>query len=279
MNNGLQEYNRIVFDIETVINVDLVRSTILPETPNTDQAVQYIKNKMLEKSNGTSDFINVPFNIPAVISILYVDGYKPVKLKSITPQYPKDLLTDRSQQFNMTSEFWDIIGRLSDKTYSVITFNGRSFDFPTMEMMALADGITIPRNYLNKYGMRDRFSGKHCDLMEVLSNYGSTRLLGGMDALCKLTGIPGKGSVSGSKVNDMWSSGQYHDVELYCEDDVVNTYKLFLAWLVVAGEISNAESSRYSDEVDILQRTNDARNTIQQNSSPTERPPFVLPHQ
>src|SRR5438105_3390986 len=70
----------------------------------------------------------------------------------------------------------------------LVSFNGRCFDLPLLEMAAFRYGCTA-REY---YQSRNRYGGGHIDVMDWLSNFGALRVNGGLDVLAKLLGKPGK---------------------------------------------------------------------------------------
>lgn len=60
-----------------------------------------------------------------------------------------------------------------------------------------------------------------CDTMLLWD--GQQRAGGGMDSICRLMGLPGKGDMDGSKVWPMVRDGKIDEVAAYCRDDVSRT--------------------------------------------------------
>ena len=135
-----------------------------------------------------------------------------------------------------------------------VSFNGRTFDIPLMELAAFRYGIGIPgwfnlneKSYDQK---RNRFNqGAHIDLQEVITNYGATRLNGGLNLLANLLGKPGKMGIAGHMVQDLYNEGQLSRINDYCRCDVLDTYFVFLRTKVLTGELS------LDDEIQLVTET------------------------
>src|SRR5690606_836433 len=70
------------------------------------------------------------------------------------------------------------------------------------------------------------------------SNFGATRISGGLNLLANLIGKPGKTGVDGSQVQDMYDAGKVQEINDYCRGDVLDTYFVFLRTRVLLGQIS-----------------------------------------
>jgi len=56
---------------------------------------------------------------------------------------------------------------------------------------------------------RNRYNtGSHIDLYDLFSNFGAAQVVGGLNLLANLIGKPGKTSIDGSKVQDMYDAGR-----------------------------------------------------------------------
>jgi predicted PolB exonuclease-like 3'-5' exonuclease len=60
---------------------------------------------------------------------------------------------------------------------------------------------------------------------------------GGLNLLANLIGKPGKNSVDGSKVQDMYDAGRVEEINDYCRCDVLDTYFVFLRSRVLLGKL------------------------------------------
>jgi predicted PolB exonuclease-like 3'-5' exonuclease len=125
----------------------------------------------------------------------------------------------------------------------IVSFNGRNFDLPLLELMAFKNGITLPSNYWAKYGPRNRFGDGHIDLIDFIGNNGAHRVPGGLDLLSKLVDRPGKEIVDGvkmdgSRVYGMYMDEEYDQIATYCKRDLLDTYAVFLRTRVMIGDIN-----------------------------------------
>jgi 3'-5' exonuclease len=134
-------------------------------------------------------------------------------------------------------EFWERVERFSG---CLVTFNGRQFDLPVLELQALRYGIAAPRYFSDGSVQRRRYSDKHYDLLEFLTNYGASRVRGGFDLLMRMMGLPAKGTIDGSQVQRLWEEGKLDEIHSYCRRDVLQTYRLFLRVELVRGRLERA---------------------------------------
>jgi hypothetical protein len=74
--------------------------------------------------------------------------------------------------------------------------------------------------------------------MELLTNFGSSRFVGGLNLAANLLGKPGKMDVQGHMVQDLFNAGQLAEINDYCRCDVLDTYFVFLRTRVLIGELS-----------------------------------------
>jgi predicted PolB exonuclease-like 3'-5' exonuclease len=127
---------------------------------------------------------------------------------------------------------------------TLVTWNGRTFDLPVLAMRALKLGIPWGWYYKDK-SVRYRYSDEgHCDLMDVLSDYGAARQMKLGDA-ARLMGLPGKTGMDGSKVADVVAQGpsasHEADIARYCLQDAIQTALLFVRTRYHLGIINSTE--------------------------------------
>ena len=85
------------------------------------------------------------------------------------------------------------------------------------------------RFYYQDHDYRYRYSeAGHLDLADMLTDYGASRSTGGLDAMARLIGLPGKVGVDGSQVEGLYNAGQLELIKNYCLSDVAQTAFLFL---------------------------------------------------
>lgn len=131
---------------------------------------------------------------------------------------------------------------------TVVTWNGRSFDLPVINMRAFRHGVALPW-YYQQDGMRYRYSEVgHCDLMDVFSDYGAVRNMK-LGDVARCMGLPGKfGEVTGgsiaSRVHSSSGEGAFNEVNKYCLSDAFQTALLFVRSRYHKGMISREEYNR-----------------------------------
>lgn len=230
MSNSSVRY--LVFDIESIADGDLLSKTKYPgEDLSGAQAIEKFREYLLEKYE--SDFIPYTFQIPVSIVVAKVaDDYSLIDLVSLDDEEYRPHI--------LTQHFW--LGWEKYGQPTLVTFNGRTFDIPLLELAAYRYGVSLgpwfrfrdksyeqPRNRFNSDG--------HLDLHEVLTNFGASRFNGGLNLAANLIGKPGKIDVQGFMVQDMYNAGQLKDIDNYCRCDVLDTYFVFLRTLVLIGDI------------------------------------------
>ncbi|MCP4135725.1 MAG: 3'-5' exonuclease [bacterium] len=236
-----EEVKYLVFDVESVPDPRLIKMVKYPDEELSDtDAVAKFREEIMTNSNGVSDFIPVTFQYP--ISICIAKIRSDLSLIDIV-----SLDEPRLKTREMVRLFWLGIEDLYDHA-SMVTFNGRGFDIPLLEMMAYRYGFKAKRHFKDKFAGRFRFGTKHIDLQDWLSNYNAIRMNGGLNLLAKVIGKPGKMSTKGSEVYEMFLEGKLKEINDYCKHDVLDTYFIFLRTRVMLGEIT------LEQEQDIVKR-------------------------
>jgi predicted PolB exonuclease-like 3'-5' exonuclease len=223
----------LVFDIETVADGRLVQRIRYPEAPelSPQEAVARYRAQLMEQ-NGT-DFIPGTFQVPVSVAVAKVghDHFLQGLVTLDRPAFRPQIIVEKFWRG------WEAYGQPT-----LVTFNGRGFDLPVMEMGAYRYGIPIPA-WL-KLGAkawedpRNRFHGSaHMDLQEVLSNFGAFRINGGLNLCASLLGKPGKMDTKGDMVQDLWQAGEGIRIDDYCRCDALDTYFVFLRVRVLTGHL------------------------------------------
>jgi len=231
----------LVFDVETVVDGRLVQRVRYPDEAGLSpaQAVAKQRAELLEKSAGKSDFIPHTFHLPVSVAVAKV-GADFELLEVITLDRPKF----RPQV--IARKFWK--GWSSYGQPTLVTFNGRGFDLPVLELCAYRYGIPVP-NWFNASGSqyqqpRNRFNtAAHLDLQDFIGNQGAAQVHGGLNLCAILLGKPGKMDTKGSMVQELWERGERERIDDYCQCDVLDTYFVFLRTRLLAGQLS-AERER-----------------------------------
>ncbi|NRA38478.1 MAG: 3'-5' exonuclease [Planctomycetes bacterium] len=217
--------------METVADGRLVQRVRYPEAPELtpQEAMQRYREELMDK-NG-SDFIPHTFQMPVSVAIALIDDqYRLQRLTSLDcPQFRPHVIC---------KQFWQ--GWEHYKCPCFVTFNGRGFDIPVMEMTAYRYGYSLPKWFGgSKWEQpRNRYnSTMHFDLLDFMSNHGAGRINGGLNLCATLLGKPGKLDTKGDMVQDLWDQGEHVRIDNYCQCDALDTYFVFLRSCVLRGFI------------------------------------------
>jgi predicted PolB exonuclease-like 3'-5' exonuclease len=132
--------------------------------------------------------------------------------------------------------FWQ---RFAAQPARVVSWNGRAFDLPVLRTRSMVYGISAAPWYRlgDKWNsFTQRFAPDwHCDLMEVLADFGASARMG-LDDMALAMGLPGKLGGHGSEVAGMVARGEIERVRAYCEGDVLNLFALYVRWARLVGK-------------------------------------------
>lgn len=233
----------LVFDVESVADGELVAAIQYSgQDLSPSQAISRYQGERLEKYD--SDFIPYTFQQPVSVAVAKLDArFQLLDLVTLDePEYRIPIIVEN---------FWR--GWLSYGKPTLVTFNGRGFDVPLMELSAFRYGISVPewfnlkeRSYDQK---RNRYNlDAHFDLQDLITNYGATRLNGGLNLMATLIGLPGKMGISGHNVQRLFDEGNLAEINAYCRCDVLDTYLVFLRAMVMTGKLELKQEQKLFDE-------------------------------
>ena len=222
----------LIFDIESVADGALVAKVRYPgESLSAEQAIARYRGELLEQ-RGT-DFIPYTFQMPVSVVVAKVSGtFELLDLIALDePEWRPHIITEH---------FWRGWQRYQRPT--LVSFNGRTFDMPLMELAAFRFGLSIPSWFETKARTyeqpRNRYNSRyHLDLHDLLTNYGASRFNGGLNLAANLLGKPGKIDVQGDMVQDLFDQGKLAEINNYCRCDVLDTYFVFLRSMVLLGDL------------------------------------------
>jgi 3'-5' exonuclease len=224
-NHGL---TYLIVDTESIPDGELIKQVKYPSRPELTafEAIEEFREELRNNTFNNSDFIPVTFQLPIAIAVIRLDSRLCIQQLTCLdePLY-------RSEE--MLRIFWKGFNKYP--RVKIVTFNGRGFDLPLLELGAFRHGI-VSSNYFQNY--RYRFSDNLIDLMEWMSNYGSYRVTGGLDLLSKMIMKPGKMEMSGDKVYQEYLNGNLKAINDYCLFDTLDTYFVFLRTRVMMGQIT-----------------------------------------
>ena len=234
----MSDVKYLIFDIETVGDGDLIQKVRYPyENLTPREAVTKYRRQLMEETG--KDVLPGTFVLPVSVAIAKVAA--DYRLTEITVL---DAPAFRPQE--IVRRFWQ--GWQHYDRPTLVTFNGRGYDMPIMELAAYRFGLSVPAwfNVDSKSfeQSRNRYNHEaHLDLQDLLSNFGAFRMSGGLNLLASLINKPGKSGVDGSQVQDMYWNGQVEQINDYCRCDVLDTYFVFLRSRVLIGRLTLQEEA------------------------------------
>ena len=176
----------IVYDTESVVDGALLARVLYKNQKlSADKAARRYQEDNARDDGPEAVFVPVSFHVPVSVTVARVT--KDYRLADIAC-----LDAPRFDSRAMVELFWRGIDVY--RSAVLVDFNGRSFDIPLLTLSAFRFGISCPRYFEDpdRFGFRYRFTDKHLDLMEWMTEYGAFRLKGGLNLLAKMLGKPGK---------------------------------------------------------------------------------------
>jgi predicted PolB exonuclease-like 3'-5' exonuclease len=181
-------------------------------------------------------FPPIPHHIPVVISYM-VNG----KLEEPYVRAGHD--ADAEQKFLV------ILGAALSTADRIVTWNGRGFDMPLLNLRAMLHRV----DWKFWPAKRHRFGNYkqdlvHYDMMDLIGDQGYVRMK--LDDVCRLLRIPGKDDIDGSQVKRVWAEeGGPKRVKQYCEEDVVRTYLVYLRYVETMTAVSSEKARQLAEAV------------------------------
>lgn len=221
----------LVFDVESVADGQLISQVRYPNQGlNPKEAITAYQDELLENKGTT--FIPHTYQVPTAVVIAKVsDQFELLDIVSLDePSFRPHVITEN---------FWRGWEMYHKPIW--VTFNGRSFDLPLMELAAFRFGISVPDWFKNDgyRSPRNRFNlDTHLDLQDVLTNFGAARCNGGLNLIAQMLGKPGKIGLSGDRVQEEYDAGNQIAISDYCRCDVLDTYFVFLRTQLLLGKIT-----------------------------------------
>ncbi|HWL08361.1 MAG TPA: ribonuclease H-like domain-containing protein [Planctomicrobium sp.] len=233
----------LIFDVEAVGDGELISRVKYPKDDlPAAQALRRFRDELIEQTG--RDVLPPTFVLPISVAVAKISSdYQLIDLAVLDePRFRPHVIAQHFWQG------WRHYGRPT-----LVTFNGRGYDLPVLEFAAFRYGISLP-DWFNSNApayeqSRNRYNRtSHLDLMDLLGNFGATRLTGGLNLLANLIGKPGKTSIDGSQVQDLYDSGQAAYVNDYCRCDVLDTYFVFLRSRVLQGHLTLEREQELVDQ-------------------------------
>ena len=248
-----------VFDIETVPDLESARSLLGMKKASDARVEQAIEKYHLDATNGKSAFPKHPFHKIVEISFLEADIES---LENGKECYVlKDLRSGGQQDSDEKMLLEGLFDHLKRRNIRLVSYNGRGFDIPVLKYRAMRYGISVPWMCYGNINYDYRYSfDLHCDLLEALSNFGASEKAK-MNEVCALFGIGGKLDTEGSMVYDLYKSGKIEAIKEYCQLDVVNTYLIYLRYMLFRGALSKESFDRCARDLKSFMEDNKYNNS------------------
>jgi 3'-5' exonuclease len=179
----------------------------------------------IEPKNG---FLPLLYHLPCAVAVGHVTSEG---VLTVVESLGSGLFDDPCE---LTELFWELLNR----TPFLVTFNGRAFDVPVMELCALRYGACASRHWGEKYGSRYRYGQAHIDLLDVLCNYGGATRGYKLGHLVALLGYAGQDGMDGSMVQGLWEVGKIDEIQAYNRNDCIRTFALWLQWSRISGRLT-----------------------------------------
>jgi hypothetical protein len=220
----------LVIDTESVPDGRLLAAVKYSgENLSPEEAIEKAREEARTSNWKQSDFLPVSFQVPVGVCVLRVGA--DFSLQAMTC-----LDAPHFRPAEIVQKFWFGLSCVKAK---LVTFNGRGFDMPLLELAAFRYGVSA-RDYCQN--SRNRFNGP-IDLMDWMTNFGAYRMVGGLNLLAKLIGKPGKMDASGDKVYQMYLDGKLQEINDYCLCDTLDTYFVFLRTRVMTGDLDRDQEA------------------------------------
>jgi 3'-5' exonuclease len=223
----------LVFDVEAVGDGELISRVRYPaEKLAPAEAIARYRADLMEQTG--RDVLPPTWVLPAAVAVAKVaPDYRLLDLLVLDPP--------EFRPWEITRRFWQGWQHYRQPTF--VTFNGRGYDLPVLELAAFRYGLSAPawfnteaKSYEQSRNRYNSFA--HLDLMDLFSNFGACRVSGGLNLVANLIGKPGKTGIDGSQIQDMHDRGELSAINDYCRCDVLDTYFVFLRSRVLLGKLT-----------------------------------------
>jgi predicted PolB exonuclease-like 3'-5' exonuclease len=215
----------VTLDLETVADEALVSAVDGEPTRPYPEQLRRVLAERRARTGGRSDFLPLPYHRPVAACML-----EAVEDEGIARVVDATSWTDRrDDEPAFLARAWE---RLSGA--SLVTFHGKGFDLPVLELRSLKHAVAIPGAASPALGGA---VAEHLDLKDLLAARG-TAGAAPLDLYAKLVGLPGKEDVAGEDVQSLYSAGALDRIAAYCMTDVVQTWLLYLRWRRVGGTLT-----------------------------------------
>lgn len=224
----------LVFDIETL--TDRKSGAHLYGLDLPDESLDQALIKLRRQDSGT-EFQRLPLHEIVCISGLWIDEKGTMKLFSFS-----------QEQYTEAEILQKFLSIFDKRNPTLISWNGSQFDLPVILFRAMYHGLSAPSLFdqgeidtqkrYNNY--QNRYHHRHIDLMDFMAMFNG-RNFQKLDDIAYLLGYPGKRGVPGYFIPEYVRTKQWLELTSYCEGDVLNTWLVYLRFLLLKGQVSTED--------------------------------------
>jgi DNA polymerase elongation subunit (family B) len=205
--------------------------------------VETVTDRHVPKDPDNPKFPNVTYHDPLVITWLKVCTQ--TEKAHVEEHYFDSDRADEWLKTALSSLAVDIV-----KADRLVTFNGRRFDMPLLQLQAWRLGLSWKfwQGLSHRY---PRYNAPlfHYDLMDIATDTGAAMAMS-LDDLCKFFDLPGKGDMDGSKVTlDAWEENSQAIID-HCLDDVVQTWLCAVKMLGLGNDVARWSMDKLSTRLE-----------------------------
>jgi uncharacterized protein YprB with RNaseH-like and TPR domain len=144
---------------------------------------------------------------------------------SVVDEY---VLKARSEK-EMLEDFWE--GAQSYNTF--VTFNGRGFDVPFLNLRSAILGIRPTHDLMDGRYLYQQKQVRHIDLQDQMTFYGAMHRKPSLHLFCRAFDIasPKVDGIVGDDVAELFHAKKFRDIARYNARDVIATTALYEKWL------------------------------------------------
>lgn len=187
------------------------------ETRNTkrEEAIRYLS---LYPFTANISAIGI-YNLESGKASVFYLGDEPEEFEN----FEKTLKCKSFSEEEMLLNFWSYLSKVS----SVVTFNGKNFDFPFLMLRSAVLRIKPSVDLVNL----KKSNLVHIDLLEQFSYHNLLKKFN-LDFYCHAFGInsPKTDIENGMEVKNMFKAGKFREIAQYCYNDLVATAELYKIW-------------------------------------------------
>lgn len=142
-------------------------------------------------------------------------------------EYGNFTLKVRSEK-EMLESFWE--GALAYDVF--VSFNGRSFDVPFLNLRSAIHAIRPSRDLMEGRYLYQQKTAHHIDLEDQFTFYGAMHRRPSLHLFCRSFGIesPKCGGISGDDVHSLFEDERFLEIAQYNAGDLIATAALYEKW-------------------------------------------------